>query len=319
MNTNIIKEFEKLIKQIDYELLIKKDEQNKYRLLRYKKILQILKKYDKKIQSGEELEDIKGVGKKTVERINEIIKNGYLKEIYLSDKDLNKIKILKKLEEIIGVGKKNALELYNKDIKSVEDLKKKIKNNEIQVNDKIKIGLKYYKKYDTKISREEIDKINIYLQKIIKKIDINLKLKICGSYRRQKDIMEDIDIIITHKKKSYELSEIVNILKSEKFLLDGLTDNNYKTKYMGFCKYKNNPIRRIDIIYVPYKSYYPALLYFTGSAEFNKRLRLLAKKLGYKLNQLGLFKKNKMIKINSEKELFEKLNIKYVKPRFRII
>lgn len=316
MNTTIIQEFEKLIKQIEYEILLNKDEINIYRLARYKKILQILKNYKTKIKSGKELENIKGVGKKTVERINEIIKNGYLKEIYMKEEDLKKIKLLKKLEEIIGIGKKSALNLIKKNIKSINDLKNKIKNNEIKVNKQIKFGLKYYKKYDTKIYRKEIDEINSYLQK---KIGKDLKLIICGSYRRQKDIMNDIDVVITYKEKKYDLFEIIEKLKSKSFFLDAITYKNYKTKYMGFCKYKDYPLRRIDIIYVPYKSYYTALVYFTGSAEFNRNLRLKAKKLGYKLNQYGLYKNNKKFIIKSEKELFEKLNIEYIEPKFRII
>ena len=45
-------------------------------------------------------------------------------------------------------------------------------------------------------------------------------------------------------------------LKASKFnngkplLIDDMTDKNIVTKYMGFCKYKNNPVRRIDIRYV---------------------------------------------------------------------
>ena len=39
------------------------------------------------------------------------------------------------------------------------------------------------------------------------------------------------------------------------------------TKYMGFCKYKTNPTRRIDIRFVMDNDFVPALLYFTGSAD----------------------------------------------------
>jgi DNA polymerase/3'-5' exonuclease PolX len=77
---------------------------------------------------------------------------------------------------------------------------------------------------------------------------------------------------------------------------------------MGFSKYQNYPIRRIDIIYVPYESYYSALIYFTGPADFNRSLRLKAKKLGYKLNQYGLYKNGKRIFVKSEDDIIEKIN-----------
>ena len=47
---------------------------------------------------------------------------------------------------------------------------------------------------------------------------------------------------------------------------------------MGFCKYKNNLIRRIDIRLIPFESIYAAILYFTGSYELNKIMRINAKK-----------------------------------------
>ena len=90
---------------------------------------------------------------------------------------------------------------------------------------------------------------------------------------------------------------------------------------MGFLKYKDNPIRRIDIRYIPYESYFSALLYFTGSAELNKKMRIVAKNLGYKLSEYGLFpinqKNNDMIKINSEQDIFKILKIEYLIPRLR--
>ena len=101
-------------------------------------------------------------------------------------------------------------------------------------------------------------------------------------------------------------------------MVDDITDKNIKTKYMGFCKYKNNPVRRIDIRYVPYDSYYTALLYFTGSKELNTKMRIKANELGYKLSEYNLIDKNKAkIKIKSEYDVFEKLKMEYLPPNLR--
>ena len=95
-----------------------------------------------------------------------------------------------------------------------------------------------------------------------------------------------------------------------------LYDTNNKTKYMGFSKLPRKSIRRIDIRFVPFNSYYSALLYFTGSYELNTQMRQIAKSLNYKLNEYRLFKINKdgevskrMLKINSEKDIFKKLKM----------
>jgi len=88
---------------------------------------------------------------------------------------------------------------------------------------------------------------------------------------------------------------------------------------MGFCKYLDNPYRRIDIRFIPWKSYYTALLYFTGSAEHNKKLRTIALKKKYKLSEYNLIDltTNTELKITSEKKIFELLDLDYVLPKFR--
>jgi len=87
---------------------------------------------------------------------------------------------------------------------------------------------------------------------------------------------------------------------------------------MGFGKYKENPVRRIDIRFVPYESYFSALVYFTGSAELNKKMRVIAKSKKLKLSEYGLFKENgEMLPIKSERDIFDILNIEYLLPRLR--
>jgi len=97
-----------------------------------------------------------------------------------------------------------------------------------------------------------------------------------------------------------------------------MTDKKIKTKYMGFSKLLDNKIRRIDIRFIPYDSYYSAILYFTGSGELNKKMRNIAKTKGYKLSEYGLFdKKGNMMKVNSERDIFKLLDMEYFPPRLR--
>jgi len=90
---------------------------------------------------------------------------------------------------------------------------------------------------------------------------------------------------------------------------------------MGFCKYKNSSVRRIDIRFVPYNSIHTAMLYFTGPMELNTRMRNNAKKRNMILNEYGLFKETpdgkKQVKINSENDVFKYLGMKYLTPTER--
>ena len=84
---------------------------------------------------------------------------------------------------------------------------------------------------------------------------------------------------------------------------------------MGIFKWNNSKPRRIDIRFIPTQSYYSAILYFTGSKDFNKNMRLIAISHNYTLNEYGLYDENKKIfKINSEKDIFDILGMEYITP-----
>lgn len=335
INEKIILEFQKYIEYIKYinkkENDTKQKTINQYKIRNMYIVLNILKNYDKKIKldNYEELINIKSIGKGTIEKIKQILKKGYIKEIpksfsYQSKDD----KIIKELEDVIGIGSSLANELYEQGIKSVKQLKEKIKNNNINVNDKIKLGLKYHNKVKRNIPRSEMHKINKYILKQVDELNKLLKLTsknkitgiLCGSYRREKPTSNDIDVLLTKNGKEIDsnyLEAFVELLRKRKFILDDITDKNIKTKYMGFCKLNKNPIRRIDIRLVNEQSYPYALMYFTGSKEFNQQVRSIAKSKGYKLSEYGLYKNKKFIKVKTENDIFKKLGLDYVKPKDR--
>ena len=161
-----------------------------------------------------------------------------------------------------------------------------------------------------------------------------LEIQICGSFRRGKPLSNDIDVLITKKgtlaknkkEDAIYLNKFVDKLKKSRsknndqaFLIDDMTDKNSTYKYMGFSKYKDNPPRRIDIIFIPYESYACALLYFTGSKENSVIMRKQAKKMGLKLNENELYdsKTKSKINVSSEKDIFNKLNLEYLEPNQR--
>jgi len=345
MNSEIINEFERLIVFINEELDKAKTEKDmkkvtatQFRLRQLKNVLSILKKYPEEITllNYLELKNINGIGKGSIERIKEILDTHTLSELSnFVDTTKEKNKIITELETIVGVGHSTALEWYNLGIKSVNDLKKKINKNEIEVNDKILLGLKYYGKFEGNIPRKEIDKVYKIFTSIFKKLNKKLNddekyiFEFCGSYRREKDTSGDIDILISkHGQLNNDinyLDDIIKLLKeplkkndNKPLLIDDLTDKNIHTKYMGFGQYKENPPRRIDIRFIPYDSWISALVYFTGSAELNKKMRNIAKIKKLKLSEYGLFKANgEKIEITSERDIFDILGIEYLIPRLR--
>lgn len=309
MNSNIIECFKNLTTL---------PEENKFKIISYKKTIQIIEKLDFEITSVNQISNLKGIGKSTCEKINEIIETGTLSIL----KTLDNSKDLLDLQKITGIGPAKAQSLLDENItlskllKSNKDILNKLTHHQ-------QLGVKYFTDLEHRIPYIEIYDIEIYLKKLIKDFFPNLNLIICGSYRRQKLNSGDIDILLFNKDNINNLTELLKLLISKKFLTDHLTDINNKTKYMGFCKFKILN-RRIDIRFVNYNSIGAALLYFTGSGEFNKNMRKYALKKGYTLNEYGIYKlksdgtKGIKMKTESEKDIFNVLKLDYVEPKNRL-
>lgn len=341
MNQKINDQFNLLISKFNNELknLTDKKEINQltFKIKQFKNVLKVINDLPFKITKDnyQDLINYDGIGKGTITRIEQILNNKILDELNEKDvkeysKELKKNKLIQELSNIIGIGSSKAQELIEKyNIKNINDLIIQVNNNKIIVNDKIKLGLKYYGKVQDKIPRSEIDLIKKFLTYKFNKFNIKLStnyfFEIAGSYRRGKSFSGDIDILVSiNKPINNDLSIIIQMLEkpskknnNKPFLLDNLTDYG-ETKYMGFAQFKNNPIRRIDIRFVPFQHFHSALLYFTGSMELNKKMRQIAKKKGLKLNEYGLQdEEGNYLEIKSEKEYFEKLDLEYLEPKYR--
>lgn len=264
-------------------------------------VITIIKHLDFDIKDTNDIKNIKGIGKGSLRRIKIILDGGTLNHTQISS-HLNELKM------IYGIGDMFAKKLYNDGIKTIEDLKK----SNISLNDSQKIGLKYYKDFQLKIPRSEIKIYRKYFINIVKSLTDNTFMKIVGSFRRRCSESGDIDILLTGDNCLYHF---VDKLKKDKFLTADLCWGD--KKYMGVYENKNGIGRRIDIRFIEYEYFFPALLHYTGSGEHNVIMRKKAIEMGYKLNEYGIWKNNKPIEVNSEKEIFDILNMDYVKPHHR--
>ena len=178
-------------------------------------------------------------------------------------------------------------------------------------------------------SWKTISQRNISNRQILKelaKFNSEVTLEICGSYRRKAETSGDIDVLFysNDTEQTDFFPKFLNYLNDFGFLVDHLTSLDSDTKYMGMCKYKNNPVRRIDIRYISINSVGAAKLYFTGSGDFNKNMRSYANSKGYTINEYGIYKlkadksKGLKIKTRTEKDIFDVLKIEYVEPENRL-
>jgi DNA polymerase/3'-5' exonuclease PolX len=132
------------------------------------------------------------------------------------------------------------------------------------------------------------------------------------------DILKRIpyDEITEHEK----FLKSVEALYKKGYMLETLALGN--KKFMGISKISSELSgRRIDIMVTTKKEYPFAILYFTGSAEFNPKMRHRALDLGYSLNEYSLTDIKTKLDMDKEfleeKDIFDFLKMEYVEPHLR--
>jgi DNA polymerase lambda len=305
---------------------------DKFRALSYQKAIAALKRSPRQIKTKEEAMSLNGIGSRLAEKIAEIIEYGDLSKL----NELNSredIAALKLFTNCHGIGPTTASAFVAQGFRTLDDLKSKAKLNRQQL-----IGLKYYDEFVERIPRDEVVKIEMTVKQAVLSINPGFVVQACGSYRRGKATCGDVDILITHPDgHSHQriFNKIISLLHSTNFLTDDLviqdeSVNDSQRKYLGVCQLpiENSLHRRLDLIIVPYDEYACALLYFTGSAHFNRSMRHLCRKMGLSLSEKSL-NKNVMRKgaekINTgerlhtptEEDVFKILNLTYRKPEER--
>lgn len=305
MNTQIIDNLRILA---DYERINKEP----FKVKAYEKVIDSIELFDKKIETLEDIKLLKGVGKKIEDKIVEFLATGNIAEVANVLRDPKYI-LGSKLKGIYGVGPAKITELMTK-IKDFEELKE---HPEL-LNDKQKIGLKYYDDMNIRIPMAEGKRH----YKIVKNmLDAGIEFEFVGSFRRKNKDMGDIDILIKNKGNGIVLKDIIKRFVDEKYVIEKLALGT--NKFMGLCSISPElPARRIDILIADPSHYYFALLYFTGSYNFNIYMRKLALKKGLSLSEYG-FKDSKgnlidtTDTIHSEEDIFAYLDIPYTEPHKR--
>jgi DNA polymerase/3'-5' exonuclease PolX len=266
---------------------------------------------------------VRGIGSKMGAKIREFIETGTI-TIYEKIKQNDKHRDIKQiLSGVYGVGHVKAKELSEKhNVTSIEDLRKRPE----LLNAKQLIGLKYYEDLLERIPREETVYHDKYIQTVFN--TIGCEAHIMGSYRRGSKTNGDIDVLVCCKDdKQEKYVKGINILKSKSYIIEDLAFGD--KKYMGISKLsnlrKNSKIkniikhRRLDIMFTTMKEKPFALLYFTGSAELNKKMRKKALDMGYSINEHTIIDKKTKDPIidhefKSEKDIFEFLKMDYIEP-----
>ncbi|XP_036026772.1 DNA polymerase lambda isoform X2 [Onychomys torridus] len=269
---------------------------------------------------------IPGIGRRMAEKILEILESGHLRKLdHISDS----VPVLELFSNIWGAGTKTAQMWYHQGFRNLEDIRSLSSLTAQQA-----IGLKHYDDFLDRMPREEAAEIEQTVRLSAQAFNPGLLCVACGSYRRGKLTCGDVDVLITHPDgRSHQgiFGRLLDSLRQQGFLTDDLVsqeENGQQQKYLGVCRLPGpgQRHRRLDIIVVPYCEFACALLYFTGSAHFNRSMRALAKTKGMSLSEHALstavVRNSQGVKVGpgrvlptpTEKDVFRLLGLPYREP-----
>ena len=296
------------------ELMMKKGDVMKARA--YSRARDTILRTDQDIKQVDQLKNTPTIGATIYDQLEEYTKTG---KVALLEQSQNDPLIL--FTNVYGIGPKKAEELVKQhNIRSIVELREK---QDRVLNNIQRIGLKYYEDILERIPRNEIAKYDCELMKTFKKVSENgpTYYEVVGSYRRGATNSGDIDIIITSDDRSV-FHRVIDELISKKMIIEVLSRGD--TKCLVVAKLTpRSKARRVDFMFTTKKEYPFAILYFTGSKDFNTSMRAHALKMGMSMNEHGFTNKNNQQNvvyddIHSEKDVFDKLKLVYVPPDKRI-
>ena len=273
-----------------------------FRAKAYREAADAIMLYPETILDPAQLKDVPKIGKTVMTKLKEFTSTGTIDIL-----EQERANPLNHLTRVYGIGPKKAKALIEKGITTIEALRE----HQDLLTDAMKIGLKYFHDIETRIPRDEIDEYNAYLKKVVP-----VTFDIVGSYRRGALDSGDIDIILTHTDPTV-FDTILDGLIQKGIIIEVLSRG--KTKSLTIGQLPGKPARRVDFLYTPPNEYAFATLYFTGSKAFNTKQRHRALKMGYTLNEHGLYQFGEKIPgtFLTERAIFEFLEMEWKEPHER--
>ncbi len=273
------------------------------------------------VESGD-IRSVKGIGEHLAKVISDLVKTGRSDEYEKVKASLPEG--LLQMVRIPGLGPKRIKVLYEKlKIKTIEDLKKACETHRLAKLDGFGEKTEENILKGIELLAQAIDK-HLYPQarqaaeRILEAIVALREVKrseVAGSLRRRKELIGDIDIVVSalekDRKKIFDV--FVAHADVEHIIARGETKSSVLLKNGINC----------DLRIVADAEYPFALNYFTGSKEHNVEMRSRARTYGLSLNEYafsrieGEKKKKPIPRCRDEEEIYGALDLMYVPPELR--
>jgi len=315
-------EIVKIFREISFLIQVaEKDLNTIYKVRAYEKAADMIENMSMSIEEIylndgiEGLKQIPSIGNAISTKIEELIKTNKI-SYYEELKTKIPIKV-SEFSNMAGFGPKTMKILYDKlGITTVAELEKaasegkisKLKGFSNGKEEKIIKTIQLSKKIK---NRYLLGDIYPLIKKIEKELNQRKNVRRClvvGSFRRMKETIGDIDILVTTEEPEEVIEFFVSMPEIQEIKGQG------KTK--AFVELRNGI--DVDLLVVPEESFGSAAQYFTGNKDHNISLRNLAVSMNFRLNEWGLYNKNgKRIAGCDEEGIYKSLQLEYIPSELR--
>lgn len=291
---------------------------NPFRIRAYRKAAQTIESLPHSLASmlaeGTDLSELPGIGKDLAGKIQECIETGHLT---LLDQVSSQLPgQLAELAKIPGLGPKRVKMLY--DTLGIQDLKglaKAARTGKIRqlhgfgakTEESILAETDRHSSGEKRIKLNTAEQFAEPIIDFLKGINGVKEAIVAGSYRRRKETVGDLDILVASANGTSIMNRFVAYEEVKKIVSKGTTRATV-ILHSGL---------QVDLRVVSEKSYGAALQYFTGSKAHNITVRTLAIKKGLKINEYGVFRGEALIAGRNEEEVYAQIGLPYMAPELR--
>jgi DNA polymerase (family 10) len=266
------------------------------------------------------LRDVEGIGKAIAEKISTLSQTGRL-EYYDQLRDAFPPEIFV-LFELQGLGAKKIKALYETlEISSITKLERACQDGRIaqlpgfgrKSADNILKAIEQHRKSADQFRLGDVMALAEALLDDLRSHPAVTLAQIAGSYRRRKEIVRDLDFIVSTRTPGELFEDFINHPQVESVIARGETKTSVRLRSGIQC----------DLRAVTSGEYPFALNYFTGSKEHNVRMRTRALDRGWSLNEYrfsqaeGRELKQTLPRIHAESDIYRALGLAYIEPELR--
>ena len=278
------------------------------------------------LQDEEALGKIPGIGKSIADKIKELAATGSLK--YLEELRAEFPAAILQLFSISGLGAKKIKALYDKlHVSSIEQLREACETGRVAelpgfgetTQTKICKAIEERARHSGYFQFGQIAGEGETLRSDLAAQPDALQVDVAGSYRRRKEIVHDVDLVVATKNPEVITKFFVAHPLVESIIAQGPTKSSVRLRSGIQC----------DLRVVSAAEYPFALAYFTGNKEHNIELRSRALQRGWTLNEYRLAplppdpkaKKKRPVKkipkVRDEADLYRAVDLDFIAPELR--